>query len=92
MEPAESGPGRPTLLRSGATVYVLSRCPACQKIIAAINEALSGRDDFLATLEKNIASVLNVENGKTLTEMDDRLEVLQTQLLSWPAPRPTARM
>lgn len=68
-------------MRSGATVYVLSRCPACQKIIAAINEALSGRDDFLATLVKNIATVLSAKNDNALTEIDGRLEELQMQLV-----------
>jgi hypothetical protein len=33
-----------------------------QVTVAAVHDALSGRDDFLATLKKNIASALNGKN------------------------------
>lgn len=52
-----------------------------QVTVAAINDALSGRDDFLATLEKNITSVLQAKNDETLTEIDRWLVELQTQLV-----------
>lgn len=42
---------------------------------------LSGKDAFLATLQKNIKAVLIKENDKTLKGIDNRLEKLQTQLL-----------
>lgn len=52
-----------------------------QVTVAAINDALSGRDDFLATLEKNIATVLSAKYGNLLSEIDGRLEELQMQLV-----------
>ena len=52
-----------------------------QVTVAAINDALDGKDDFLATLERNIASVLSGKNDNALTEIDGRLEELQMQLL-----------
>ena len=50
-------------------------------MVTAINETLNGKDTFLTTLQNNIATVLNRENDKTLTEIDTRLEELQTELL-----------
>jgi site-specific DNA recombinase len=52
-----------------------------QVIIAAINDVLSGKDAFLITLQNNIATVPSKENDKTLNDIDNRLEELQTQLL-----------
>jgi site-specific DNA recombinase len=52
-----------------------------QVTVAAINEVLGGKDDFLAILEKNIAAVLSEGNDETLADIDNRLEDLQTQLL-----------
>ena len=52
-----------------------------QAIITAINEALSGKDAFLATLQNNISIVLSRENNQVLIDIDARLEELQTQLL-----------
>ena len=49
--------------------------------MTAINNTLSGKDTFLTTLQNNIATVLSKENDKTLTDIDNRLEELQTQLL-----------
>jgi site-specific DNA recombinase len=42
---------------------------------------LGGKDAFLSTLQTNIATVLSKENDQTLTDIDTRLEELQTQLL-----------
>lgn len=36
---------------------------------------------FLTTLQNNIATVLSRENDNTLTDIDSRLEELQTELL-----------
>jgi len=52
-----------------------------QALVTAINNALSGKDTFLTTLQNNIATVLSKENDKTLTDIDARLEELQTELL-----------
>ena len=52
-----------------------------QVTVAAINDALGEREDFLATLEKNIASVLSGKNDNALSEIDGRLEELQLQLV-----------
>jgi len=52
-----------------------------QVLVTSINDTLSGKDAFLSTLQNNIATVLSRENDKTLTDIDNRLEELQTQLL-----------
>ena len=52
-----------------------------QVLVTAINNALCDKDAFLTTLENNIATVLKSGNDKTLTEIDNQLEELQTQLL-----------
>jgi site-specific DNA recombinase len=52
-----------------------------QVMVNAINKALCDKDTFLTTLKNNIATVLNCENEKTLTDIDNQLEELQTQLL-----------
>ncbi|WP_424768014.1 recombinase family protein [Paenibacillus sp. sgz302251] len=50
-------------------------------MVAAINNTLSGKESFLATLQNNIATVLSMDNDKTLSDIDDRLAELQTQLM-----------
>lgn len=52
-----------------------------QVMITAINDTLGGKDAFLTTLRNNIVTVLSKENDKSLSEIDTRLEDLQTQLL-----------
>lgn len=52
-----------------------------QILVTAINNTLSGKDAFLSVLKDNIATVLTRENDKALTEVDKRLEELQTELL-----------
>lgn len=52
-----------------------------QVMVTAINDTLRGKDAFLITLQNNIATVLSGENDKILTDIDKRLEELQTQLL-----------
>lgn len=52
-----------------------------QVLVTAINNTLSGKDTFLTTLQNNITTVLSKENDQTLTDIDNRLEELQTQLL-----------
>ncbi len=50
-------------------------------MVTAINNTLSGKDAFLSTLQTNIATVLSKENDQTLTDIENRLEELQSQLL-----------
>jgi site-specific DNA recombinase len=52
-----------------------------QVLVTAINETLSGKDDFLATLKNNIETVIIHENDQTLANINKRLEELQTELL-----------
>lgn len=52
-----------------------------QVTVAAINNALSGKDDFLAILEQNIATVLRAKSDNALIEIDGQLEDLQMQLV-----------
>jgi len=52
-----------------------------QVLVTAINNTLSGKDAFLSTLQTNIATVLSKENDQTLTDIENRLEELQSQLL-----------
>jgi site-specific DNA recombinase len=52
-----------------------------QVLVNAINDTLSGKDAFLATLQKNIETVLIHENDKTLADINKRLEELQAELL-----------
>jgi site-specific DNA recombinase len=52
-----------------------------QVLVTAINNTLSGKDTFLATLQNNIESVLTQGDDKTLAEIDKRFADLQTQLL-----------
>lgn len=46
-----------------------------------LSNTLSGRYSFLSTLQNNIVTVLSKENDKTLADIDNRLEELQTELL-----------
>lgn len=50
-------------------------------MVTAINNTLSGKQAFLTTLQNNITTVLSKGNDKTLTDIDNQLEELQTQLL-----------
>ncbi|MEA5144019.1 MAG: zinc ribbon domain-containing protein [Oscillibacter sp.] len=52
-----------------------------QVLIAAINQAWCDKDTFLATLQKNIETVLESEKGQPLTDVDTRLAELQEELL-----------
>jgi site-specific DNA recombinase len=52
-----------------------------QVLVTAINDTLSGKDAFLSTLQNNIATALSKENDKSLVDIDNRLEELQTELL-----------
>ncbi len=52
-----------------------------QMLVTAINYTLSGKDAFLTTLQNNIETVLSQGNDQTLTDIDTRLQELQTQLL-----------
>lgn len=53
-----------------------------QVLVTAINNSLSKKDTFLITLENNIELVLSQGDDKTLTNIDKRMEDLQTQLLT----------
>lgn len=45
-------------------------------VVQAIQEVLSGKDAFLAVLEKNIRKVLESESEERIAEIDCRLEEL----------------
>lgn len=52
-----------------------------QVLVAAINKTWCDKDTFLATLQKNIETVLESEKGQPLTDVDKRLVELQEELL-----------
>ena len=52
-----------------------------EKIVEAINIAVSGKNSFLAILKKNIETVLSVDLDETTADIDKRLEELQTELI-----------
>lgn len=52
-----------------------------QVLVAAINQAWCDKDTFLATLQRNIETVLESEKGQPLTDVDKRLAELQEELL-----------
>ena len=52
-----------------------------EKIVEAINIAVSGKNSFLTILKKNIETVLNEELDETTADIDKRLEGLQTELI-----------
>lgn len=51
-------------------------------MVTATNQALCDKDAFLTTLQNNIETVLSQGNDKTLTDIDNQLQELQTQLLN----------
>jgi len=53
-----------------------------QVLVAAINQTLCDKDDFLVTLQNNIETVLCCCNDQTLESIDKRLSELQAELLS----------
>ncbi len=52
-----------------------------EKIVDAINVAVSGKNSFLAILKKNIETVLSEDLDDTTVDIDKRLEELQTELI-----------
>jgi site-specific DNA recombinase len=52
-----------------------------QVLVAAINQTWCDKDTFLATLQRNIETVLESEKGQPLTDIDKRLAELQEELL-----------
>jgi hypothetical protein len=52
-----------------------------EKIIEAINVAVSGKNSFLAILKKNIETVLSADLDESTADIDKRLEELQTELI-----------
>jgi len=52
-----------------------------EKILEAINVAVSGKNSFLAILKKNIETVLSEDLDETTADIDKRLEELQTELI-----------
>jgi site-specific DNA recombinase len=52
-----------------------------EKIVEAINVAVSGKNSFLAILKKNIETVLSVDLDESTADIDKRLEELQTELI-----------
>lgn len=63
-----------------------------QILIKAINETWGERDSFLSILENNIATIISQDNNQALADIDKRLGELQTELLSWPAPKLIMKM
>jgi site-specific DNA recombinase len=52
-----------------------------EKIVEAINVAVSGKNSFLAILKKNIETVLSEDLDESTADIDKRLEELQTDLI-----------
>jgi site-specific DNA recombinase len=52
-----------------------------EKIVEAINVAVSGKNSFLAILKKNIENVLSEDLDESTADIDKRLEELQTDLI-----------
>ena len=52
-----------------------------EKIVEAINIAVSGKNSFLAILKKNIETVLNEDLDESTADIDKRLEELQAELI-----------
>jgi site-specific DNA recombinase len=52
-----------------------------EKIVEAINVAVSGKNSFLAILKKNIETVLSEDLDESTADIDKRLEELQTELI-----------
>jgi hypothetical protein len=52
-----------------------------EKIVEAINVAVSGKNSFLAILKKNIETVLNEDLDESTADIDKRLEELQAELI-----------
>jgi site-specific DNA recombinase len=52
-----------------------------EKIVEAINVAVSGKNSFLAILKKNIETVLSADLDESTADIDKRLEELQTELI-----------
>lgn len=50
-------------------------------VVKAINMALGGREEMLATLEENIAMVFTLEDENSMESVDFKLEKLQKELL-----------
>ena len=50
-------------------------------LVTAINETLSEKDTFLATLQNNIQTVVCKGNDKNLADIETRLQELQSELL-----------
>jgi hypothetical protein len=52
-----------------------------EKIVEAINVAVSGKNSFLAILKKNIETVLSEDLDESTADIDKRLEELQPELI-----------
>lgn len=52
-----------------------------EKIVEAINIAVSGKNSFLAILKENIETVLSDDLDESTADIDKRLEELQTELI-----------
>ena len=52
-----------------------------EKIVDAINVAVSRKNSFLAILKKNIETVLSADLDESTADIDKRLEELQTELI-----------
>lgn len=50
-------------------------------LVTAINQVLCDKNTFLLTLRDNIETVINRESDKGLSDIDNRLEELQKELL-----------
>ncbi len=52
-----------------------------QMLVSAINQTLGQKNTFLATLQKNIETILSRENNQPLVDIESRLQELQQELL-----------
>ena len=52
-----------------------------QAVVDAINQILSNKDDFLSTLQDNIAMVLNEKDDQATDDINAKLKELQKELL-----------
>lgn len=50
-------------------------------VLSAINQAISGKDEFLKVLRNNVSAVIGSDTDKTVSSIASRLEELQKELI-----------
>jgi site-specific DNA recombinase len=69
--------------------YIVFLCDACmvldsileEVILNAINQVFCDKDHFLITLQNNIKIVVCHKNSHTFSEIDQRFEAMQSEIL-----------